>query len=97
MASLACGSGGDDSSSTHEVVEASTAGVCMKLDALSCAQPNCEPKFALAQKKCAAEKALFQDLLDCMAVATFKCSGSPNVPRTEECQQELLENANCFD
>ena len=83
--------------STSTVTPKTVAGVCSKLNELSCAQPNCVDKFTLIQSNCKDQAADVQSLLDCLSVAAFTCGGSPNIPRTSECQANVDRLTLCAD
>lgn len=59
------------SSSTSETSAATVAGVCGKMNGLSCGKSNCVEVMELAEKRC--PKQTFQDFLDCAAVAEMRC------------------------
>jgi hypothetical protein len=88
---VACSSSSSSSgvTTTSTVAPKTIDGVCSKLNQLSCAQPNCTEKLTLAQSRCVAPGDDFQGALDCLAIATFTCGGSPTIPRTNECEADL--------
>ena len=85
--------------SSNSVTPKTIAGVCGKLDSLSCAQPNCVSTLTTAQTSCAKTSATgsadFQALIDCMATTSFACDGNPNIPRTKDCQENLAVVSIC--
>jgi hypothetical protein len=95
----ACGSDAAEqgNTTTHAVVPNTIEGICSKLDALACAQPNCVQKMKLAEATCRSFPEDLQELLDCMALATFTCAGNPRMPRTEECGLRIASAAHCFE
>jgi hypothetical protein len=86
---VACGSSSNGTNATSTVSEKTIDGVCKKLNSLSCAQPNCTETLSLAQQRCTNPLDDFQGLLDCMSIATFQCGGSPNIPRTSQCEADI--------
>lgn len=86
---VACGSSSNQTSSTTSVSDKTIEGVCKKLNSLSCAQPNCVQTLTYAQQRCTAPTDNFQGLIDCMSIATFQCGGSPNIPRTAQCEADI--------
>jgi hypothetical protein len=87
----ACGNDDEGHTSTHEVVDPTIKGLCSKLDSLECAQPNCEEQFDYTVRHC--DPDAVQDLLDCLAIATFQCKDATGddrvIPRTQMCEHEL--------
>jgi len=59
------------SSSTTETSAATVAGVCGKMNGLTCGKANCVEVMELAQKRC--PEKTFQAFLDCAAVSEMRC------------------------
>jgi len=92
---VACSSNNSSNTSTSAASAKTVDGVCAKLDALACAQPNCTGILGEAQRRCTGPSDDFQGFLDCMASASFQCGGSPNIPRTAQCEADIARVNAC--
>jgi hypothetical protein len=94
---LLCGDAGPggNSTSTSALSAATVAGVCAKYNELACDDPNCAAQLTLAQQNCATTPNTFQQLLNCLSVATLTCGGSPATPQADQCTSELVDVSTC--